>query len=241
MTSSRRRSAFSALALTAAAVLIAGCAQSPASPPPTSTPGQSASANPTVPGSDGGDIETAWIDDGRGFAIITWGSSTCVPVLGDVTADGQTIAVTLSNNDEKVCTDDLVPRGLFVSTPDGVDVTQDVDVQVDYAPRSQGVDLDALAEAPQGISEQQPSAGWFEDDGIALLTWGSSTCPPVIEDIDHTDAGATITFATVDRVCTMDFVPRVTAIMLPREHDDDAPFELTLRGDNLDGKVAVVG
>ncbi|MGB3374528.1 MAG: hypothetical protein WBA87_05255, partial [Microbacterium sp.] len=72
--------------------------------------------------------------------------------------------------------------------------------------------------------------------------WGSSTCPPVVSDLEMTDAGATVTFsAEADRVCTMDFAPRATVITLPGGRDDDAPFTLTLVGDNLDSEVVVRG
>lgn len=179
------------------------------------------------------------MDGGRGFAVVTWGSSSCVPVIDAVGAEGQKVTVTLANGVEKACTDDLVPRGLFVAMPEGVDVTKDVDVAVEYGGRTDDSDLDALAEAPEGMGEQTPSAGWFEDDGIALLTWGSSSCPPAVIDVEQSDAGATVTFDTIERVCTMDYVARVTTIMVPNEHED-GPFELTLVGDNLDGTVSVM-
>jgi len=109
-----------------------------------------------------------------------------------------------------------------------------------HGERTESADLDALAEAPQGQTEYTPSAGWFDDEGIVLLTWGSSSCPPVVNDVQSTDAGATVTFQEVDGVCTMDLAPRVTPILLPQEAADGA-FELTLVGGGLDGTVAVHG
>lgn len=187
------------------------------------------------------DVEAAWLDDGRMIGLVTWGSSSCRPHVEDVKADGQSVAVTVADEKEQACTNDLVPRAIAVMVPEGVDVTKDVDLRVTYGDAQAEADLDGLDAAPQGMGEQQPSAGWFEDDGIVLLTWGSSSCPPIVQDLAMTDAGATLTFTTTDRVCTMDFAPRATAITLPEEHDDDAPFTLTLVGDNLDGEVAVLG
>ncbi len=239
MTTSRLRLALAALAIAGATLLVAGCTASPASPAPTSS---ADTDDAPAPGDDviADDVELAWLDGGRGFAVVTWGSSSCVPMVDAVGADGQNVTVTLVNGDEKACTDDLVPRALFVAMPEGVDVKKDVEVAVEYGGRTADVDLDALAGAPGAAGDQTPSAGWFEDDGIALLTWGSSTCPPVVIDVEQSDAGATVTFDTVDRVCTMDYVPRVTTITVPEEHDG-GPFELTLVGDNLDGTVSVVG
>jgi hypothetical protein len=150
------------------------------------------------------------------------------------------VRVTLAASAEKACTDDLVPRALMVPVPDGVDVTRGVEVEVVHGERTESADLDALAEAPQGQTEYTPSAGRFDDEGIVLLTWGSSSCPPVVNDVQSTDAGATVTFQEVDGVCTMDLAPRVTPILLPQEAADGA-FELTLVGGGLDGTVAVHG
>lgn len=245
----RRRLIPSALALAAVVLSAAGCAASPASPAPTSTAGSPSSsvgsddgASPAERSAD--DIEAAWLDDGRAIGLVTWGSSTCRPHVEDVQTDGQSIAVTMGDSDQQACTNDLVPRAVLAMLPEGVDVTKDIDVRVTHGDRTADVDLDGLDAAPQGAGDQQPSAGWFDDGGIVLLTWGSSSCPPVVQDVAMTDAGATVTFndfETADRVCTMDFAPRATAITLPEEHDDDAPFTLTLVGDNLDGEVPVRG
>lgn len=227
-----------ALALAAVALLTVGCTTSPASPAPTSTAGA-----PELPHT-GDDVEAAWLDGGRLIAIVTWGSSTrtCQPTVTDAVADGQRVTLTLTDPDAAAdgCDMNLAPRAAILAVPEGVDVTEDVDLQVTYGDVKADADLDGLDAAPQGPGEQQPSAGWFEDDGIVLLTYGSSSCPPVVESVDPADAGATVTFATTDRVCTMDFAPRATVITLAQEHDDDAPFTLTLVGDGLDAEVAVL-
>jgi len=234
----------SALALAAVALLSAGCTTTPASPAPTSTSGSDAGAPGLERTAD--DVEAAWLDDGRAIGIVTWGSSTrtCQPAVSGTDAEGQRVTLTLEDPAEAAegCDTDLGPRAVIVPVPDGVDVTKDVDLQVTHGDLTADIDLDGLDAAPQGASEQQASAGWFEDDGIVLLTYGSSSCPPVVQDLEMTDTGATVTFSAVaDRVCTMDFAPRATVITLPEERDGDASFTLTLVGDNLDGEVAVAG
>lgn len=241
-----RRLLPSALAFAAVTLLAAGCANGPASPAPTSSAGDPSGTAGSDAGSpfdrNGQDVEAAWLDDGRMISVVTWGSSSCRPHIEDVQAEGQSVTVTMADEDAQACTEDLVPRAVLAMLPEGVDVTEDVEVRVVYGDLTADVDLDGLDAAPQGQSEGQPSAGWFDDDGIVLLTYGSSSCTPVVDDVKMTDAGATVTFAEVaDRVCTMDFAPRATVITLLDEHDDDAPFTLTLVGDHLDGEVAVAG
>lgn len=246
------RLVLAASTLFAAALLVAGCAGSPGATPPTSsaTPDDSASA-PAPPAED--DIEAAWLDDGRMFAIVTWGSSTCVPVVDEVTADGQKVTVSLvdppsSDGEEKACTADLAARASVGGIPEGVDPTKDVEFVVTVGDVTDDVDLDgnsALTGTPGSSTEYAPSAGWFDDDGAVLLTWGSSTCPPIVESVEEQQGGATVTFATEDGVCTMDMVPRATVLGFGDDDgdDDDADdgeFVLTLVGGNLDGTVSVI-
>ena len=98
-----------AAALAASALLLAGCVagQDPA-PAPVSTPEPSAPvASPEQPVASDDDFEAAWLDDGRFFAVVTWGSSTCVPMVDTATADGQTVTVTFLEEDEtRPCTAD---------------------------------------------------------------------------------------------------------------------------------------
>lgn len=245
MSLSRSRLLPSALALAAVALLAAGCATTPVSPAPTSTSGSDAGSGPSEHTAN--DIEAAWLDAGHSIGIVTWGSSSsdCRPGQVDARADGQTIRVMLvdQGDAEAICTDDLVPRATLIAVPEGVDVTKQVTIDAAYGDVSDEAILAALESdvienpEPMGV----PSAGWFDDAGIVLLTWGSSTCPLVVEDVAMTDAGATVTFASPERVCTMDLAPRVTAITLPEPRADDSPFPLTLTGDHLDAEVDVIG
>lgn len=241
MTLSRLHLLPAASLLALAALVVSGCSSTPASPAPTNS-GASDTAAP-APDDDTNDIEAAWLAEGRFVGIVTWGSSSldCQPAEAEVTADGQRLSITLSDlAEDAVCTADLVPRAIAVPVPEGVDVTKDVEIDVTYGDLADDTDLSALPQAPQGASGQGPSAGWFDDKGIVLMTWGSSTCVPIVSDVTETADGAAVTFTSADRPCTMDLRPRATVITVPTGGDDQ-PFTLTLTGDNLDGTVTVIG
>lgn len=234
-------------ALAAMTLLIAGCASGPASPKPTSSAapdGSGASSAPVVED----DIEAAWLDDGRMVGIVTLGSSTCIPIVDEITGVGQTVRVSLVDapaveGSEPICTADLAPRATLAALPEGVDPTKDVELVVTLGDITDDVDLDGnpgLTGVPGETTTFEPSAGWFDDEGVVLLTWGSSTCPPIVEDADQQATGATISFATQDGACTMDMAPRATVIGLSGDIDDDVPFALTLTGGGLDATVDVL-
>lgn len=237
----RRRLVPTAIAVLAIGLITAGCTATPGSSAPTSGTGSGGAPVERMPD----DVDAVWLDGGRMIAVVTWGSSTptCRPVLSEVQADGQALTVTLTDLEEAAegCDSDLTPRAIALGLPEGVDPEQDIELTVVHGDLREQVDLDAIEGAPQGgpLPDPQVSATWLDDDAIALLTWGSSSCPPDLMEVEMTTDGATATFATADRVCTMDFAPRVTIVTLPEARDDDAPFTLTLSGDNLDGTVQV--
>ena len=230
----------SVVGLVAAALLVAGCTAGPGSDTPTSSPAPSAGGV-----DDQNDVEGALLDDGRMFAVVTWGSSTCVPQVDQVSAEGQTVTVTLVDPDDaqKACTADLAPRASVGALPEGVDPTSDITLKVTYGDLSDDVDLDGDPDAtgtPGTSTEYQPSAGWFDDGGLVLLTWGSSSCAPVVESLEGSGNAGTATFVTDEnQVCTMDMAPRATMLAFGDAVDDDAPFTLTLVGGGLDGTVEV--
>jgi len=238
----RIRTALAIAALAASATIaLAGCAQLEPVGPPVPTAESTSSPEPST------DPAAAWLDDGRGIGLVTYGSSSlaCTPVVQDVDADGQTIRVTLAEPDPNVaCTADFAPRATFVGVPEGVDPTKDVTVSFDgggFRGRLPLAGDSALGAGAAG--DGKPSAGWFSDNGILLLTWGSSTCRPVVSDLveNQDKKGATVTFQTdATQVCTMDFVPRITVLGVEAPADP-AGYSLTLKGDHLDGQVTVIG
>lgn len=237
----------------AAAFLIVGCAAGPAGEVPTSSPDPIAGD-----GEAQSDLRGALLDEGRLFAVVSWGSSSCVPVVDEVVvdeaaADGQSVSVTLVEPDdegvEQACTADLRPRASIGAVPTGVDPTRDITLKVTYGEIVEDVVLagdPALNGTPGEPTDYQNSAGWFEDGGLVLLTWGSSTCAPIVESLEGAGTAGTVVFAEqTDRVCTMDMVPRATILVFEEgAFDADAvekgePFALTLVGGELDGTVEV--
>lgn len=227
----------SASALLTAVLLVSGCAASPHdSEPNASTPPASV---------DDFEFEAAWLDMGRMVAIVTWGSSSCVPVADQVTANGQTVNVTLDAGDPtQACTADYAARASLVALPEGVDPTKDIELVVTLGEVSGDASLDgnqALAGVPGQPTEFEPSAGWFDDGSLVLLTWGSSTCVPIVESVEVSGNSGTVGFATQDGPCTMDMVPRATVLEFgPLSEGADDAFVLTLVGGGLDATLNVI-
>ena len=230
--------AIAAIAATVTIVL-SGCTLQEAASPPVPTPESTSAPAPST------DPAAAWLDGGRGIGIVTWGSSSlaCTPAAENVTAEGQTITVTLSTPDPKaVCTADFSPRATFIGVPESVDPTKDVTVSFQGDQLQGRLPLaGSSALSSTGQSDGKPSAGWFSDNGIVLLTWGSSTCHPVVSDLTEQKSGATVTFQTdATQACTMDFVPRLTVLGV-NTPADPSDYTLTLTGGALDGTVKVIG
>ncbi len=205
---------------------LAGCASTPATAP---------SSTPTTGDSTEVEIDAAWLDDGRIIGLVTTGSSTCVPAADEATlqADGS-LAVTLVEPDaDTACTRDLVPRVTLVEVPEGVDPAKDLAITVTGDGYSGSTDLEGVdGLAGGGMTDYLPSAGWTDTDGqFVLLTWGSSSCVPVIADVAAPGpAEVTLTFESpaADQVCTMDMAPRATvAVVDGLEEDSDVSLVLT--------------
>ena len=219
-----RRVALPVVLLLAGAAL-AGCASTPAAAP-APTPTASASADV--------EVDAAWLDDGRIIGLVTSGSSTCVPAADEATlqADGS-LAVTLVEPDaDTACTSDLVPRVTLVEVPEGVDPADDLGITVTGAGYSGSTDLEGVEGLTGGgMTDYLPSAGWTDTDGqFVLLTWGSSSCVPVISEVAASGpAEVTVTFESpaADQVCTMDMAPRATvAVVEGLEEDSDVSLVL---------------
>ena len=220
-------------ALVVSALALAGCAVT--SPVPAA-PSQS----PTPQEPDTASVAT-WLDSGRMIGLVTWGSSSCVPQADTATASGQEITVTLLDPAEGACTADYAPRASEIAVPTGVDPHQDVTVHLTYLDKTVDLKLAGNAEltgTPGDPTDYQPTAGWFDDHGIALLTWGSSSCRPQVAGIEESVDVITVNFTAHDGMCTMDMAPRVTVLYVEQV---DRTRKLTLVGDNLDATIPILG
>lgn len=206
-----------AVSLAVGALLFAGCT--------SAAPGGDA----TDPAVSEIELAAGWLDGGRTVAVVTWGSSSCVPIAEDVTlgADG-TVAVELGGIDPAaVCTADFAPRATLVGLPDGVEAGDGVDLVVTLDDVRGEIALGAYAGGT--VAEFSPSAGWVADDLFAILTWGSSSCAPVIETVEETSATeVSVVFADLgERACTMDMAPRVVLAGVADVSHDGATVTLS--------------
>lgn len=201
-------------ALVLAGLALTGCSTAAGGPTVATTPRPVITSDP--------DLGAAWLDNGRMIGLVTLGSSTCVPIASTPTVDKDgVLEVTLLQPDEKQpCTHDLVPRATLVSVPQEVDPALALDIKVSGANNYHGeVELPGVAGLYSGGStDYNPSAGWATAPGqFVILTWGSSTCIPVIQDVKATGATqVTVTFAAQEeaKLCTADMAPQaqVTAV-----------------------------
>lgn len=195
---------------------------------------------------DVAEVHAAWLDAGRAVGLVTYGSSTCLPMVEDIAADGQNVTVALSDPADKPCTMDYVPRATLVTLPPGVDAAADIAITVTGAIEGTAT-LDGDDDLPGTVGEPtdfEPSAGWFDQAGFVVLTWGSSTCVPTVEGVEATGESAlTVTFAELpaDQACTMDVAPRLAIAAAPDGFDGEDDVTLTLAGGGVEGSTLILG
>lgn len=91
------------------------------------------------------------------------------------------------------------------------------------------------------VSEGEARAIYLEDGGrIALVLWGSSTCPPVgtsMTVVEDAEAGNSVRvdLASIpaDRPCTADFVPHTTVFWTPVDITTTQPLRITVGGEEV--------
>lgn len=236
------RLARSLLAAFGGAVLVVGGLAGCATGPTGSTP---ASPSPTGSTDQATEIAAAWLDGGAMVGVLLEGSSSCRPFADDVAYDDGVLRISLMEP-EQACTHDLVSQGLAVALPAGVDPAQDLSVEVDGAGFRGAVDVPGVAGLTPGTGLEGglPSAGWAGPDVFALLTWGSSSCVPLVDTAAVSAPGQiAVTFVTppADQVCTADMAPRVTAVEVPGVPAGVA-YEAVLSGATYDGsRVPIAG
>ena len=228
-------------ALTVASLALAGCAT-----PSGSSPSESPSSEPSIEPDP--DLGAAWLDEGRLVGLVTLGSSTCVPTLADEATytDGVMHVELAAPEGDQACTSDLVPRVTLVGVPKDVDPAENLQIAVTGDNYFGQVELEGVAGLdPSGETDFEPSAGWATVEGqFVILTWGSSTCVPVIADVAATGpAQVTVTYQEppANRVCTMDMVPQ-GAVTSVNDLEEDSDVELILtKGGFLGLKLPIYG
>lgn len=204
--------------------------------------GDTSSATPSE--SVMGELDAAWLDGGRIIGLVTSGSSTCVPAATDAVVDGGVLTVAVAEPD-RPCTRDYVPRVTLVNAPEGVDPSRDLDIAVTGSAvgRTRLAAVEGLTGG--GDTDYLPSAGWTGASGeLVLVTWGSSGCPPVVQDAAATGpAEITVTFVTppADQVCTADMAPRGTVVTVSGL-ESEAGAEVVLAGAGFENvRVPILG
>lgn len=228
-------------ALLVAGTMLAGCA----TPSGGSTEPPAPTAVTETDSPAAAELHAAWLDAGRGVGIVTYGSSTCLPTVDDVEGEGSSVTVTIAEPEDKPCTMDYVPRATYVALPAGVDVTQDLTVVLTGALEGSVVldDDDDLTGTPGDSTDFMPSAGWFDKTGFVVLTWGSSTCAPVVSSVEAAGDGAlALTFADLPegQACSRDMAPRVAVAGVPDGFDDDDDVTLTLTGADVPATTTTI-
>ena len=194
------------------------------------------------------DVEAAWLDDGRVIAVVTSGSSSCVPTAesAEINSDGALAVELVEPDADTACTRDLVPRATLVTVPDGVDPSQDLEIWVTGDGYYGDVTLAGVSglSGPGGTTDYEPSAGWTQQQGqFVILTWGSSGCVPVVETSEVTgEAEVTVAFQEppADQACTADMAPR-TNFAFADGLSGGEDVQLTLSGDSFDTTIAIYG
>ena len=192
------------------------------------------------------EVDAAWLDGGRMIGLVTQGSSTCVPTAGDVAYENAVLEVEFVEPPaDTACTRDLVPRVTVVALPEEADTTQDLEIRVTGDGYHGDAELGPVPGLDQsGETDYLPSAGWTDEDGqFVILTWGSSSCVPEIENVEGAGTEVTVTFVTppADQVCTMDMAPRAVVVHVDGL-DDDSDVSAILTGAEFDNvRIPIIG
>lgn len=171
------------------------------------------------------DLAVAWVAGGTAIALQTHGSSTrdCYPQVSDVQVSGSDLTVNITPPKQVVCTRDYVPQLTYVDLGGlNVDTSKDLAVKVKFTEKGGGTfnanSLPAITVFSSGQMDG-PSAGWFLDGSLALVTWGSGTvaCWPVVAQVAKSasdDTALEVKFAEPEGqlACTADLRAQLTQV-----------------------------
>ncbi|GAA1717860.1 hypothetical protein GCM10009809_12230 [Isoptericola hypogeus] len=100
-----------------------------------------------------------------------------------------------------------------------------------------GSPVRGLPDGVEGTMESRAGAGWAPAAGqLYVVTYGSSTCARVAEpeaawDDAHETVVVTIQEPAADAICTMDYVPTTSLVVVPGDVADTAPVAVRLGDD----------
>lgn len=195
----------------ALALVLAGCASAAGgSPAPESTADQNASDSSYAP-------RAAWLDS-TALVLKVWGDG-CAPQIGDLIAGEQSLEIVLVDGEDEVCAAVQTAHGIYLGPPASFDSSRAVELIVtDAGGQTTELTLPGLAAGEiipaDRMPAQTPAATWIDDDELAILTWGSSTCMPgsgTFEAVGETEGIIRLESKT-DGICTMDLVPQITFV-----------------------------
>lgn len=206
--------------LAAAGVLVLSGCSAPGSPQPDHTAGESSAPTETP------DLGVAWLAGGTAIALQTFGSGSrdCYPQVGEVAVNGSDVTVQLNPLPaEQICTMDYRPQLSFVALGSQPDTKKDVTVKVEFTETGTTFTAGVLPaiEVAADASVEGPSAGWINQNAIALLTYGSGSvdCWPTVKSVSAPDAAQgvlTVELAesTHTGPCTADYRPQVHEVFV---------------------------
>lgn len=241
----KRTLAFASLAAVSALVFV-GCSAPGAAPQntPAPTPTETATEEPT----QAPELGVAWVDGGNAFALRTYGSGSrnCYPNIGDVAVNGSEITVRIDPLvADQMCTMDYRSQLSLIDAA-GVDAKSDVTVNVEFTDLGETFEagvlpaIEVVSPAPQG-----PSAGWFDQHTIALLTYGTGTveCWPIVKDVIARDTDTVIEFElpTYAGACTADYAPQLHEVYIDDTTiNSETAGNLVLNGAGFDNEPVLV-
>jgi hypothetical protein len=158
-------------------------------------------------------VDAGWLDGGATIGLVTYGGPMCTAEVEDVRMDDGVLVAGLQRSAEALCLDE--PRALEVPVPEGVDATADQRLRVELEDMRTDIALPAYSGG--SVESFESSASWIGGHVIALRTWGSSSCLPVVADTRVASPASVLVrfeIPPADQVCTMDMAPQLTVVQL---------------------------
>ena len=132
------------------------------------------------------------------------------------------------------------PSGAPAENFSGLPVAEEA-APIDVDPESGGEVDDAAEEEEEGAAfeeSDQPQVVWWEEGGqLALVIYGSSSCPSVGREIrvlekagEGNRVAIDLTIRPENEICTMDFVPHTTLFWTPVDVTTTEPLVVEVAG-----------